>query len=498
MDNSPRPASIHILDDDSLLHVFYLYRPFLLGEDENDDDRLWGGIKGWDRGRWWYKLAHVCQRWRNILFGSALYLELSLVCTYGTPVADMLAHSPPFPLVLEYVEIGRDITINDEDGIILALKQRGRVLRVRLFNVTSLQKFIAAMDEEYPILEYLVTGLPRIGTIGTMFPETLQAPHLRHLTLYGITLPIGSRLLTNAVGLVTLYLIIADPSTYFHPNTLLQWILLMPQLETLGIIMASPIPDSDVARHTPIIAPFTLPNLRDFRFTGVTTYLETLVHRITAPRLEKLKIDFFNQLTVSAPRLLQFMNTAENLKFDSASFNFSDKRVDAVIYPHGEFEMYALGIVVYCWHLDWQVSSMIQISSLLSQMFSVVEHLTLLHEEHSQSSEEHNQVDRTEWRRLLSPFRNVKTLLIGDGLVEDLSRCLELGDGELPLELLPELQELTYSGSGDAFTSFIDARQNTDRPISLVRRSPSPSPDQRSSVSITQASNEAGGGLDTP
>ena len=121
---SPRTASIHILDDDSLLHVFYLYRPFLLGEDEDDDDRLWGGIKGWDCGRWWYKLAHVCQRWRNILFGSALYLELSLVCTYGTPVADMLAHSPPLPLVLDYQEIGRGITTDDEDGIILALKQR--------------------------------------------------------------------------------------------------------------------------------------------------------------------------------------------------------------------------------------------------------------------------------------------------------------------------------------------------------------------------------------
>jgi hypothetical protein len=128
----------------------------------------------------------------------------------------------------------------------------------------------------------------------------------------------------------------------------------------------------------------------------------------------------------------------------------------------------------------------------------VVEHLTLQHEEHSQSSEEHNQVDRTEWRRLLGPFRNVKTLWIGDGLVEDLSRCLELGDGEPPLELVPELQELTYYGTGDAFTSFIDARQNTDRPISLVRRSPSPSPDQRSSVPITQEKNEAGGDLDTP
>ncbi|KAI0276410.1 hypothetical protein BGY98DRAFT_986246, partial [Russula aff. rugulosa BPL654] len=50
----------------------------------------------WVEERWWYRLAHVCQRWRNLILGSATYLGLCLVCTYGTPVADMLAHSPPF------------------------------------------------------------------------------------------------------------------------------------------------------------------------------------------------------------------------------------------------------------------------------------------------------------------------------------------------------------------------------------------------------------------
>jgi hypothetical protein len=51
---------------------------------------------------------------------------------------------------------------------------------------------------------------------------------------------------------------------------------------------------------------------------------------------------------------------------------------------------------VDCWHLEWQVSSAAQISNALSQVFSAVEHLTLTlgHEVHSQSSEEHNDVDR--------------------------------------------------------------------------------------------------------
>jgi hypothetical protein len=75
----------------------------------------------------------------------------------------------------------------------------------------------------------------------------------------------------------------------------------------------------------------------------------------------------------------------------------------------------------------------------------------------------------------LRPFGDVQTLQIdsiGNGFVEQLSRCLELDDGEPPLELLPELQELTYSGSvnyGDAFTSFVEAHQNAGRPMTLVR-----------------------------
>jgi hypothetical protein len=65
----------------------------------------------------------------------------------------------------------------------------------------------------------------------------------------------------------------------------------------------------------------------------------------------------------------------------------------------------------------------------------------------------------------------VKALRIGNGLVQEISRCLRLEDGELLLELLPELEELTYFGSrdtGDAFTSFIDARQSAGRPVALV------------------------------
>ena len=62
------------------------------------------------------KLAHVCQRWRNLILGSASYLDLCLVCTSGKPVADMLTLSPPLPLIIDYDSENGDIGAEDEEG----------------------------------------------------------------------------------------------------------------------------------------------------------------------------------------------------------------------------------------------------------------------------------------------------------------------------------------------------------------------------------------------
>jgi hypothetical protein len=342
---------------------------------------------------------------------------------------------------------------------------------------TNLELFF--MAKESPILEYLAMIQTEDGSSqGLTFLETLQAPHLRHLSLSGFALSAGSRLLTTAVSLVELCFFVKYQSTYIQPNTLLQWISLMPQLEKLAIdflVDKFDIPNHDLERqlmYMPVMPPVTLPNLHYFNFRGVSTYLEALVHRITAPRLQRLRIDFFDQHTFSALYLPQFMNTTENLRLNSARFVFSGRQVYVEGYPYGVPvpEMYALHIAVDGFHLAQQVSSAAQISIFLSQMFSAVKHLTLVSEAH----EEHNEVDHSsEWRKLLRPFSNVQTLLIDDELVDELSHALELDDGELP-EIMPELQELMYSGSGDTFTSFIDARQNGGRPIALFRRSPTP------------------------
>ena len=479
MSNSPHTTSIHILDDYSLLNIFHLYRPFLLGEDGDDGKRLQGGSSGWAGEHWWFKLTHVCQRWRNLILGSASYLGLCLLCTDGTPASDMLAHSPPLPLVIEYLEKDNnaDITAKNEEAIILALEQRDRVRRIRLqISLLKLQKFIMAMEGEYPILEYLILADPLKDTSTVLIlPETLETPHLRHFAT-SCSIQIRPPLFAAAASLVTLYLALYHPSTYIQPTVLLQCLSSIPQLEILAIGFQFAVPNRDVERqlmHRPIMTHVTLSNLHFFVFRAVSAYSEAVLSRITAPRLENFQIFYHKQLTYSVPQLPQFMGRTENFRFDRADFKFSRDQVNVKVYPRKtDMPMNVFFITVDCWHLDWQVSSVAQIFNALSQIFSAVEHLTLVHKVHSRSSEEHNEVDRTEWRKLLRLFTNLKTLRIDDGLVKELSRCLRLEDEEDPLELLPELQELTYSGSGnanDAFTSFIDTRRNVNRPVTLIK-----------------------------
>jgi hypothetical protein len=58
-------------------------------------------------------------------------------------------------------------------------------------------------------------------------------------------------------------------------------------------------------------------------------------------------------------------------------------------------------------------------------------------------------------------------------LLMELSHCIQLDVAGHPLELLPELQELTYSGSGDADGvlphSLMLACQNAGRPVTLIK-----------------------------
>ena len=480
---------IHLLDDDSLLVILSFCRPVILDESAvsgYDADYQVLDKGNWNREWWWYRIIQVCRRWRYLVFESTFHLQVSLVCARGTPVADMLAHYPPLPLIIDHIDDEYDIfSPEDEEGIIFALQHRDRVRRIRLRKSISIsQRLVIALDGEFPVLEYLsiddrqfIRPLVDYDT-SLNFPETFRAPHLLELLLHNFATPIESPQLTTMGNLVTLWLTSIPSSVYFHPDVLLERLSLLPQLETLGIAFNSYNPSRDTERQllrTPVITQVTLSNLHWLFFDGTAAYLEMLLSRVTIPLVERVYVHFFNQMIYSIPHLRQFMISARNIRLNTATITFDEESLIMTAYPHVEAGLYTLHMGLSGIHFDWQVIFAAQGFYALKTVLSAVEHLSLDYDRHNMSSEWNRQADRSHWVRLLGSFDKVKTLLVGDGLVKQVARALQHGEGEPPTELLPELQELSYPRSGTsrasscAFTLFIDARREAGRPVTVNR-----------------------------
>ena len=466
-------TSVHTLDDYVLLNIFFLYRLDVEDDDDSDDDYSdFIGEYNWHHERWWYKLVQVCRRWRYLILASPSRLGLCLVCGRGTPVEDMLAHSPPLPLIIDHLHEGVETSAEDEYGIWFALQQRDRVCRIGLsMQGPNLQKLIMCMDKEFPILESLFI-VSRSRDVDLTLPSTFQAPHLHRLVLLDVGLSIKSPLFTTTTGLVTLLLANLPESTYIDPDYLLGWLSYMPNLEVLAIGFRSPTLSRDVEKRslTPITMHITLPNLHWFSFRGVSAYLERLVAQISAPRLKKLQIQFFNQLTFTIPRLVHFISETENFMFSVLGLIFSENGVFLTANSQEKQRIKPFYMHIMCKHLDWQVASVVQIFRTLLPLLSAVKNLSLAYAGDSLSAEQYHDVNRTQWHELLRPFSNVKALHVENEIVGQLSHSLQSDDEGPPLELLQNLKELSYSGAGNAeevFTPLINERQAARRPLTL-------------------------------
>jgi len=183
------------------------------------------------------------------------------------------------------------------------------------------------------------------------------------------------------------------------------------------------------------------------------------------------------QLTYTMPNLLQFSITKENLRFTMAYVAFSRDSALVKMHSYQGDVTRQVTVHVMCRNSDSQVSSMVQILNSLSPMFSAVEGVRVALRYPLWPEElDDIVVDRTQWRELLRPFSPANTLqLEGDEvnqLVAELSRSLQVYDGESPMELLPDLKNLIYSRhvSGRPFKAFIHARQKAGHPVTLDHR----------------------------
>ena len=449
-----------MLPDDVLLGIFSSY----LGECLTIQKMAEG----------WQLLVHVCRRWRIVVFGSPRHLDLHIVCTISTPARDTLDSWPALPLTVEYPG---DYPTGNADNIVAALERRDRVHKIYLIDVPSsdLEIFIAALQEPFPEL----TDLRLESDDKTVVvPDSIlggSSPRLRLLVLSRIQFLGLPKLLLSATHLHGLILSNTPHSGYFSPDAMVATLSTLTSLDYFVIGFQSPRSCPNPAnRRLPPPARSVLPLLTYFEYKGVSEYLEDIVARIDAPRLDCLRITLFNDIIIDTPQFVQFISRTPMSRAPEKAYIIVRDSAASVHLSLKTSAYMDINVKILCRGLNWQLSSLEQACTSCLPSLSGLEDLRFLKDSHLPPYLKNN-IGSNLWLDLLHPFTAVKNLYLSEEFSPHIGPVFqELVEGRTT-EVLPALQNIFLEGFEspgsvqEGIGQFVAARQVAGHPIAISR-----------------------------
>ncbi len=404
----------------------------------------------------WHRLAHVCRTWRHIIFASSHYLNLQLLCTYGTPVRKNLGYLPALPIVITLRGCFED---SDEDNILAALEHPDRVRVVELcVSYSLLEKMATVMQEPFPALTRL--SLQSRQYLTPVLPDTFLggcAPRLQKIYLEGIPFPAAPTLLLSARDLVDVELRDIPPEGYISPEAMVTSLAVLPRLKYLRFGPDTSFPDR--IRQPPSTRT-VLPALTTFHFDGFFEYLENFVAQIDTPQLDCLRIECWS-VNFQFPQLCEFIDRSEKLKLYF-------RRMDLHIQPDiVVIELVHRGQSSFKFSIGDEGIG--QVLSQISGMLSNVDRLFISSVFPRYYDGELGNGIR--WLELFHPFTAVKALSVEDRLSDHVILALKDVTGARAAEVLPALELLCLEKRPVASVKeFVAARQNVGRPVTFISK----------------------------
>lgn len=423
-------ATINVLPDDVLLDIF----DFCL---EQPRELYVDRIKTWQR------LAHVCGRWRDVIFQSPRRLNLQILCTVKTPAKEMLDIWPALPLT---VLVGYFPPTSSTEHITSALEHRDRTHKISIGSpsMSMLESLLSVMQQPFPVLTSLNLSLYGRIASHTRIPDSFlggSTPLLQYLSLENVSFPALPTLLSSATNLVTLSLQNVPDSGYISAEAMIISLSHLTKLESLKLrFQSSRSCRGREVQYSPLPTRVVFPVLTSFEFRGVSDYLEVLVARIDAPLLNYFETTFFSQAEFHTSHLSEFISRVPKFQaLKEARVVFSggniSVRVPSPTEPLGQTVL-TMGIS----HQDpnWWPSSVARLFTSSFPAFVTVEHLYMrLPPAHWQVTED------SEWLELLHPFAAVKNLYLSQKIGVHVAPALkELAFDERLTEELPALQNI--------------------------------------------------------
>ena len=257
----------------------------------------------------WQGLVQVCQRWKQIIYGSSRYLDLHLPCSDENPFRN-LSRWPEFPLALDYTIFPDVNDFVDIDDLIAALEQPDRVQFIHLMiegSDSRVDEVFAKMKVPFPSLRDLdLRGPPPYNRReGNVLPHGFlggSAPCLQYLYFEAVNALLFQELqmlLLSAHNLISLQLEDIPKSGYVSSESMVGGLAGLTKLRTLSFIFRFPeeTPNSNEGlehrmRPEPPIRT-VLPALTKFEFSGECTYLEDIAAQFDMPSVKVINIEYF-------------------------------------------------------------------------------------------------------------------------------------------------------------------------------------------------------------
>jgi hypothetical protein len=391
--------------------------------------------------QFWPTLGFVCQRWRQTILSSPLGLSLRLHCTHGTPVLKALSCWPTLLIVILYGGFSNldPPAPEDEDNIIAALKQSGRVSSVSLTVTSSIVEKLSTISKPFSELEEL--ALLSQDTMALSLSTFRWGPRLRTLHSTRIAFPSFPQLLSPCHDLVDLHLYEIPSAGYFSPETFANALSGMTQLRSLTLHLISfPRRRSYVGLPPPPGERIVLPALTGLKYRGISKYLDNLAARIDAPHLSDIDVTFFSQPTMDALQLSRFIERIEVqsvMSLSQAEVKTSEHAI-SISFINSRVSTPPLRLQISCRQLDWQLSCMAQVCDQFSPFLFRVKELRI--NTTRSSSGQDDEADE-QWLDLVRSFDGITDFWMANELTADILCALGQTD-EGHTTVLPALRHI--------------------------------------------------------
>ena len=330
--------------------------------------------------------------------------------------------------------------------------------------------FFAAMQVPFPELTDLAIE-SYDGSVAFFSDSFLGGltPRLKTLRLTRIPFPGLPNFLSSAPHLIDLHLLNIPYSGYIPSEVMVAALSTLTSLVSLKLEFEFPRSHSDPASQH--LTRTVLPALQEFWFIGDNEYLEDLMTRIDAPRLNILYITFFDLILFDTPQFTQFINRTPTLKaFKRAHIAFDSNEAGASL--SSQTSGHRLDVRIPCGELNWQLLSLKRIFTSSLPPLSTPEDL-YISEINDLELDWLETIDSTLWLELLHSFSAVKNLYLSKEVAPHVVPVLQEHVGGSTTEVFPSLQNIFLEDLQpsrivqEGVEQFVATRQVTSHPVAV-------------------------------